>query len=84
MSTTESVHDLLSTLDPTTSQQDAPIQNLLFGWLDYTLFSLMLAMSALIGVYFGFFGKKQDTTIEYLLGGKTMSIFPIAMSLIAR
>lgn len=60
------------------------IEKLLFSWLDYTLFTLMLVLSALIGVYFGFFGKKQDNTAEYILGGKTMKIFPIAMSLVAR
>lgn len=66
------------------SSQALKIETLLFGWLDYLLFFIMLGLSALIGVYFGFFGKKQDNTIEYLLGGKAMSIFPIAMSLIAR
>lgn len=66
------------------ASQALQIETLLFGWFDYFLFFAMLGLSALIGVYFGFFGKKQDNTIEYLLGGKTMSIFPIAMSLIAR
>ncbi|GJQ70604.1 hypothetical protein Trydic_g22998 [Trypoxylus dichotomus] len=38
----------------------------------------------LIGVYFAWFAKvKQNTTSEYLMGGKTMGIFPISMSLIA-
>ena len=57
---------------------------LLFGWLDCVLFGLMLGMSALIGVYFGFCGKKEDTPKEYLLGGKSMSTLPIAVSLVAR
>ncbi|OWR53185.1 putative igf2 mRNA binding protein [Danaus plexippus plexippus] len=44
----------------------------------------MLLLSALIGVYFAFFAtKKQNTTAEYLMGGKTMGMFPISMSLIA-
>lgn len=69
----------------TTTMEGPPkIDKLLFSWLDYTLFTLMLVLSALIGVYFGFFGKKQDNTAEYILGGKTMKIFPIAMSLVAR
>ncbi|XP_018332183.1 sodium-coupled monocarboxylate transporter 1-like [Agrilus planipennis] len=59
------------------------ISKIQFSWIDYTLFSTMLALSALIGIYFGFFGKKQDTTEEYLLGGKTMKVFPVSMSLIA-
>jgi Na+/proline symporter len=56
----------------------------LFTVFDYGLFCLMLALSAGIGIYFGFFAKrKQNTTTEYLLGGKKMKFFPIAASLIA-
>ncbi|KAI4499240.1 hypothetical protein M0802_005500 [Mischocyttarus mexicanus] len=53
-----------------------------FGWTDYTLFAMILMISILIGFYFGVFSK-QDTTTEYLLGGKRMGFFPIAMSIIA-
>lgn len=56
-----------------------------FDWLDYLVFGAMLLLSALIGIYFAFFAsKKQNTTSEYLMGGKTMGMFPISMSLIAR
>lgn len=56
-----------------------------FDYIDYIMFGAMLLISALIGVYFAFFAKiKQNTTSEYLMGGKTMGIFPISMSLIAR
>ena len=56
----------------------------LFTSFDYGLFGLMLLLSAAIGIYFGFFAKnKQNTTTEYLLGGKKMKFFPIAASLIA-
>ncbi|PSN54825.1 Sodium-coupled monocarboxylate transporter 1 [Blattella germanica] len=41
----------------------------------------MLGLSALIGVYFGFCGKKEDTPKEYLMGGKSMSTLPVAVSL---
>ncbi|XP_043505174.1 sodium-coupled monocarboxylate transporter 1-like [Polistes fuscatus] len=61
---------------------DNKLEHLTFGWTDYTLFVFLLGISMVIGVYFGFF-KKQDSTTEYLLGGKTMSFFPISMSLIA-
>lgn len=55
-----------------------------FDIIDYIVFAIMLIVSALIGVYFAFFAKvKQNTTTEYLMGGKTMGIFPISMSLIA-
>lgn len=59
------------------------LDRLTFGWLDYTLFGLLLLVSVFIGVYFGFFSK-QDNTTEYLLGGKRMGCFPVAMSIIAR
>jgi len=55
------------------------------SFLDYTIFCSLMLVSALIGVYFAFFAKqKQNTTAEYLMGGKNMAIFPITMSLIAR
>ncbi|PSN54837.1 hypothetical protein C0J52_02934 [Blattella germanica] len=54
----------------------------LFGWIDYLLFCLMLSSSAMIGIYFGFCGKKEDTPKEYLHGGKTMRTFPVAVSLV--
>uniref|UniRef100_A0A0K8UVM4 Sodium-coupled monocarboxylate transporter 2 n=1 Tax=Bactrocera latifrons TaxID=174628 RepID=A0A0K8UVM4_BACLA len=54
-----------------------------FGGVDYVVFSLMLAASAAVGIYFGFFSKSKNTTDEYLMGGKRMKIIPIAISLIA-
>jgi Na+/proline symporter len=57
---------------------------LLFGWMDSCLFILMLVLSTLIGVYFGFWGKKEDSPHEYLLAGKSMSTVPVAVSLVAR
>lgn len=58
-------------------------QMLSFSWFDYTLFFLMLLLSVLIGIYFGCFGSKQNTTSEYLLGSRNMKVFPVAVSLIA-
>ncbi|PSN54832.1 hypothetical protein C0J52_02931 [Blattella germanica] len=52
-----------------------------FEWTDYLSFSLMLTFSALIGIYFGFWGKKDDTTREYLHGGKALNVWPVAASL---
>ncbi|XP_077260303.1 sodium-coupled monocarboxylate transporter 1-like isoform X1 [Temnothorax americanus] len=62
--------------------QTENLDRFVFGWLDYALFSLLLLVSLLIGVYFGFFSK-QDSTTEYLLGGKRMGCFPVAMSIVA-
>lgn len=58
-----------------------------FGFLDYAVFLLMLSSCSLIGVYFGFFAKKDKKSTgqdDYLVGGRTMKVFPVAMSLIAR
>lgn len=60
------------------------VNKVTFSWYDYSLFGFMLALSALIGIYFGCFEKKQSTAKEYLLGGRQMKVFPIAVSLIAR
>ncbi|KAK4876632.1 hypothetical protein RN001_009138 [Aquatica leii] len=57
--------------------------NYIFSWLDYTVFGSMLGMSVVIGIYFAFCGNKQDSADEYLKGGKTMKVLPIATSLIA-
>lgn len=60
------------------------VSEIKFSWYDYTLFTTMLGVSTLIGIYFGCFGKKQSSANEYLLGEKSMGVFPIAMSLVAR
>nr|CAD7576596.1 unnamed protein product [Timema californicum] len=53
-----------------------------FGTLDYIVFLLMLGVCALIGIYFGFFDGKMSAA-DYLMGGRSMSTFPVAMLLIA-
>ncbi|XP_055848233.1 sodium-coupled monocarboxylate transporter 1-like [Episyrphus balteatus] len=58
-------------------------KNFTFGMEDYTILGLMLAISTAIGIYFGFFSVRNNTADEYLLGGKRMTIWPIAISLIA-
>uniref|UniRef100_A0A1Y1KD11 Sodium/solute symporter n=1 Tax=Photinus pyralis TaxID=7054 RepID=A0A1Y1KD11_PHOPY len=54
-----------------------------FSWLDYIFFFGMLSLSALIGIYFGCCGPKQNSAKEYLLAGQTMNVLPVAMSLIS-
>ncbi|XP_075224865.1 sodium-coupled monocarboxylate transporter 1-like isoform X2 [Lycorma delicatula] len=56
---------------------------LMFNWIEYLVFSLMLGLSALVGVYYGCYKGNQDTVSEYMQGGKKMGVFPITMSLIA-
>ena len=56
-----------------------------FSWADYFVFVGMLAMCALIGVYFGYLAPgRRDDEAEYLMGGRKMQTLPIAMSLVAR
>uniref|UniRef100_T1PIW0 Sodium:solute symporter family protein n=1 Tax=Musca domestica TaxID=7370 RepID=T1PIW0_MUSDO len=59
------------------------ISQFVFNSVDYSVFVFMLCISAGIGVYFGFFAKGEDTTEEYLHGGKQMKTLPIAISLVA-
>ncbi|XP_045030203.1 sodium-coupled monocarboxylate transporter 1 isoform X2 [Daphnia magna] len=54
-----------------------------FGWPDYLVFVAMLSVSAIIGIYYACAGGKQSTTSEFLMAGRSMSTFPVAMSLIA-
>jgi len=70
-------------LNFTTPYEAGGIMNT-FNWLDFTFFGLMLGSSTLIGVYFGFCGKKEDTPKEYLHGGKALSTLPVAVSLVSR
>jgi len=54
-----------------------------FGWADYLVFIMMLFVSTAIGVFFGCSGTKQKSTTEFFMGGRTMGVFPVAMSLAA-
>ncbi|XP_048251305.1 sodium-coupled monocarboxylate transporter 1-like isoform X2 [Haliotis rufescens] len=53
-----------------------------FGAADYAVFALMLAVSAAIGVFFAFWGNRQKTTGEFLMGGKDMKTVPVAISIL--
>uniref|UniRef100_A0A182JH69 Sodium/solute symporter n=1 Tax=Anopheles atroparvus TaxID=41427 RepID=A0A182JH69_ANOAO len=71
-------------VDDEASAVEQQQQQLLFSVVDYVIFCSMLGLSALIGVYYGFFAKqKQNNTAEYLLGSKQMKVFPVAMSMTA-
>lgn len=55
-----------------------------FQWYDYLFFLLLLGMSVVIGLYYAFFSRhKQNNTKEYILGGKSMKILPVAVSLVS-
>ena len=50
---------------------------------DYLVFSITLAISAAIGIYYACTGGKQKTTAEYLLADRRMPAFPVALSIFA-
>lgn len=56
----------------------------LFHWEDYSVLAAMLLISCGIGVFYGYFGEKQTTGDDFLLGGSSMGTFPMALSLAAR
>lgn len=79
-------------------QNDETIENLRdtlkhFGTADYLVFIAMLLSCTLVGVYFGYedYKKKKQVknqrrgseAMDYLVGGRNMKIFPVAMSLVA-
>lgn len=53
-----------------------------FSWPDYLVFIAMFVFCLMIGIYFGFM-KKAVSEDDYLVGGRNMSVFPIALSLVA-
>lgn len=54
-----------------------------FSVVDYVVFSIMLLISALIGMWYGCRpGGKQKTTAEYLLGDREMKTWPVAISVL--
>lgn len=56
-----------------------------FGFYDYVVFAIMLAVCLLIGIYYAFSGGKSKRNVEeYLMGGRKMPTFPVAASLVAR
>ncbi|KAF4533194.1 hypothetical protein B566_EDAN001736 [Ephemera danica] len=50
--------------------------------IDYVVFISLLAISLLIGAYYGLF-KRQKSTADYLVGGRSMPVVPTAVSLLA-
>lgn len=64
-----------------------------FGFLDYTVFLGMLIVCSGIGLYFALSGGKRKSKkleekrgpaeLEYLIGGRSMQVFPVAISLVA-
>lgn len=55
----------------------------IFSWMDYVVFAFMLTICLGIGFYFSL-TRTGTSAQDYLVGGRTMKIFPISMSLVAR
>ncbi|ODN05899.1 Sodium-coupled monocarboxylate transporter 2 [Orchesella cincta] len=54
----------------------------LFKWPEYCVFVAVLVVSMGIGVFYGFFNKKNRTHEEFLMASRSMSVFPVTLSLI--
>ncbi|XP_030315168.1 sodium-coupled monocarboxylate transporter 1 [Calypte anna] len=54
-----------------------------FSAWDYVVFAAMLAVSATIGVYYAFVRRGKETSKEFLIGGRSMTAVPVAISLTA-
>ncbi|XP_036149264.1 sodium-coupled monocarboxylate transporter 1 isoform X2 [Monomorium pharaonis] len=65
---------------PTVQEISESMQN--FDVLDYIVFTVMLIICGIVGIYFGFI-KKSSGEDEYLIGGRNMSTFPVSLSLLA-
>ncbi|XP_040508688.1 sodium-coupled monocarboxylate transporter 1 isoform X1, partial [Gallus gallus] len=54
-----------------------------FSVWDYVVFAAMLLVSAVIGIYYAFAGGGQKTSKDFLMGGRSMTAVPVALSLTA-
>jgi len=54
-----------------------------FSAWDYVIFAVILAIASAIGLYYGCTGNKQNSTSEFLMAGRSMSVLPVALSLLA-
>ena len=54
-----------------------------FGTADYLVFAGMLVISAAIGIWYAYADRKKNNTQEFLLGGRSLSVFPVAMSILS-
>lgn len=54
-----------------------------FHWIDWLVFALMLLVSAAAGLWH-FRRAQKSTTQDYLLGGRSLGLFPVSASLVAR
>lgn len=53
-----------------------------FHTYDYAVFGIILGLSAAIGLFYAIKDRYKNED-EYLLGGRNLSVFPVALSLMA-
>ncbi len=56
-----------------------------FHWADYLVLGISLVLSCAVGVYYGIvdWKHKRNTTEDFLMAGRKMSMLPVAISMIA-
>lgn len=53
-----------------------------FSTIDYAILVLLIVVSLIIGIVVGIKGWTKASTRDFLVGGRTMHPFPVAMSLV--
>ena len=69
-----------STLSETVVTEEWLLSTTQFHWADYLVFVLVLAASCGVGLYYAFC-QKNNTTDDYLMGGRNMAVLPVTLSL---
>lgn len=54
-----------------------------FHTYDYVVFGITLGLSASIGLFYAIKDRKKKSENEFLLAGRNMSVFPVALSLMS-
>ncbi|XP_038056672.1 sodium-coupled monocarboxylate transporter 1-like [Patiria miniata] len=54
-----------------------------FSWADYVVLGVVLAVSAVIGIFYAIRGRRKRTTNEFMVASRQMGFFPVALSLLA-
>lgn len=76
--------DFDSSASSDSSTSDLDMKNYYsFTLWDFAVFITMLAASSGIGIYFAYKNRKNHSNKEFLTSNKSLSLFPVAMSLLA-
>ena len=53
-----------------------------FGWIDYTIFGVMLLVASIVGIYLSYRSRAKTVT-DFALGGRQMHAFPASLSMMS-